>query len=160
MTMKTCQKCKQEKPVAEFHRHSGRRDGLSAKCKACVHAYDQNRYAGQRDRFLEARRAWVRRVGVEVARRSTRKAQMKRTYGITLDDYDKMVADRGGACDICGCVPTEDTHKKSLCVDHDHETGEIRGLLCSACNAAIGLFKDDPAVLSKAIAYLKGARHG
>ena len=73
-------------------------------------------------------------------------------YGITLADFNRMVAERSGKCDCCGDVP-----KKQLLVDHDHTTGDIRGLLCPACNAGIGLLGDSPDGLRLAVAYLERA---
>ncbi len=79
-------------------------------------------------------------------------------YGMSKEEYQKLLAAQGGVCAICKGAETQ-THprhktRKHLSVDHVHGTGAIRGLLCSACNTAIGLLKDDPALLNSAIAYL------
>jgi Recombination endonuclease VII len=71
----------------------------------------------------------------------------QRTYGITLDDYRMMVSQQEGRCRIC-------TEYKPLVVDHCHDTGKVRGLLCSQCNRAMGLFGDDPIRLQSAVQYL------
>lgn len=81
-----------------------------------------------------------------------RKYQAK--YGITLEDYEAMMATQGGVCAICEASPG----LRRLNVDHDHETGAIRGLLCEICNRALGGFKDDPDLLSAAARYLTDAR--
>ena len=75
-------------------------------------------------------------------------------YGITIQDYDDMFEDQGGVCKICS-LPQTNKRFNYLCVDHDHETGEVRGLLCDPCNRAIGLFKDDSRLLDKAREYLR-----
>ena len=79
-------------------------------------------------------------------------------YGITLDDYYEIVAVQGGRCAICRKTPQEARTKgltvRRLSLDHDHETGRVRGTLCSDCNVALGLFGDDPEILMKAVAYL------
>ena len=76
---------------------------------------------------------------------------MKR-YGINQLDYTKMLEAQDHSCAICG---TEDpSPKKYLCVDHNHDTGEVRGLLCHSCNTGLGMFKDDPNNLLKANEYL------
>ena len=76
---------------------------------------------------------------------------MKR-YGITQADYTSMLVIQEHSCAICG---TKDpSPKKYLCVDHNHDTGEVRGLLCHHCNAGLGLFKDKPDNLLKANEYL------
>lgn len=71
-------------------------------------------------------------------------------YLLSDDEYDAMAAQQGRLCAVCRREP-----KGSLVVDHDHETGRVRGLLCPACNMGLGLFKDDHALLSAAITYLK-----
>ena len=78
---------------------------------------------------------------------------MKQNYGINHKDYLKMVKDQNNLCAICECEPPNN-HKKRLNIDHCHTTGKVRGLLCDACNRAIGLLKDSPDLLNKAINYL------
>ncbi len=76
--------------------------------------------------------------------------RLERIYGITMENYLALYDEQGGVCAICKKSIT----KKRLCVDHDHKTGKIRGLLCSYCNTGIGLFRDDLALLNSAIKYL------
>lgn len=76
-------------------------------------------------------------------------------YGITVEEFERRRVEQGGACAICLIVPIKVEGKpEPLHVDHDHETGTIRGLLCGPCNTSLGGFKDDPAVLQAAIDYL------
>lgn len=77
---------------------------------------------------------------------------MANSFGITLKQYDEMLDAQGSRCAICGKTP-EDNGRR-LAVDHDHNTGEIRGLLCVSCNMGLGKFGDDPTLIAKAIAYL------
>lgn len=77
-----------------------------------------------------------------------------RQYGITVEDYDRMLAAQGGGCAICGGTDPQ-RNRKWFCVDHDHETGVVRGLLCMNCNDGLGRFADDPAQLRAAAAYLE-----
>jgi len=77
-------------------------------------------------------------------------------YDLTPADYDAMLAAQGGACACCGA--TANANGKRLFVDHDHSTGAVRGILCHHCNSGIGHFKDSPALLRGAIAYLKRAQ--
>jgi len=74
----------------------------------------------------------------------------KRRYGLTLDQVAEM---RTGACDICGTREWNGRHKNPH-IDHDHATGEVRGLLCHNCNLLVGRAKDDPAILKAALKYL------
>lgn len=76
-------------------------------------------------------------------------AYLHHMYGISMDDYKNMIIKQDGHCAICN-------HEKELQIDHDHKTGKVRGLLCRACNTAIGKFKDDITVLMNAIEYLRG----
>jgi hypothetical protein len=77
----------------------------------------------------------------------------KKNYGITQEEYDKLNALQNGLCAICG---KENVKGKSLGVDHDHITGEIRGLLCQKCNLALGNFEDNIEFVKRAISYLEG----
>jgi hypothetical protein len=76
-----------------------------------------------------------------------------KSYGITREDYDRMLVDQGFCCQICGIHQTE--LKKKLHIDHDHATGTIRGLLCSRCNLGIGHFDDNAELLRVVVAYLE-----
>lgn len=79
---------------------------------------------------------------------------MQKTYGISLDDYDEMLEQQGGVCKICGSdTPSKRTGR--FFIDHCHDTGKVRGLLCMRCNSAIGFLNDDPALLRKAIEHLE-----
>jgi hypothetical protein len=83
-------------------------------------------------------------------------AYLKRTYGITIEDYEAMYAEQEGTCAICsgeGFVMKQ-SHNMKLVVDHCHETGRVRGLLCHNCNRALGLLKDSTDSLRAAINYL------
>jgi hypothetical protein len=86
-------------------------------------------------------------------------AFLKRRYGIDHHRYNEMLAAQNGCCGICGKTESNEIGGKviSLAVDHDHQTGAIRALLCSACNTALGLFNDDPDLLDAAKQYL--AKH-
>ena len=75
-------------------------------------------------------------------------------YGITYDKYKEMLKAQNHKCFICG-IDEVDSRSQKLCVDHDHETGQVRKLLCHNCNCGLGHFKDNAQVLSKALAYLE-----
>jgi hypothetical protein len=80
-----------------------------------------------------------------------RKSYLKRRYGITIAEYDRMFAEQGGVCAICGQRRPEE---RTLHVDHDHETGVIRGLLCFRCNNALGDFREEYELFQRAADYL------
>lgn len=81
--------------------------------------------------------------------------QRMRKYGITWDEYLKMRENQGGKCAICG-AEIGDVLGNRLYVDHDHDTGKVRGLLCADCNFGLGKFRNDVVLMRKAIAYLEG----
>jgi hypothetical protein len=82
-----------------------------------------------------------------------REAAWKRKYGISGEDYEAFLKSQNGVCAICSTHNVGGRHK-FFHVDHNHKTRKVRGLLCSNCNRGLGLFKDDPKVLKKAIEYL------
>ena len=95
----------------------------------------------------------------EQARRKLPEAKLKQreynliiNYGITLKEYDSLYARQNGKCAICG---TEQWGDRGPFVDHDHDTGEVRGILCSKCNYALGLFGDSLTLITLAAEYLK-----
>ena len=79
-----------------------------------------------------------------------RDSRLRKTYGITLADYDRMLKAQGGGCAICGRSPKT----RALDVDHSHRTGKVRGLLCHRDNRGLTWFSDDPARLRAAARYL------
>jgi hypothetical protein len=85
------------------------------------------------------------------SRKSLKNWNLKRSFGITLNEYLDMVEQQNYVCKICG----GDSEYKGLAVDHDHKTNRIRGLLCDRCNRGLGHFKDDIKYLQKAIDYLE-----
>lgn len=81
-----------------------------------------------------------------------RQWHLKTTYNITVEDWNKMFEEQKGCCKICGI---HQSNTSCFHTDHDHITGEVRGLLCQKCNHMLGLVNDDVSILEKAIKYLK-----
>lgn len=119
MQTKECSKCGAEKLLTEFHRNKKSPDGYHSQCKICKAAAARERYhngsTGPRSKGFDPRAH-----------------HLKKTYGITLEQYNKMLEDQDFSCAVCG--KHQDDEKKRLSVDHNHVTGEIRGLLCTMCN--------------------------
>jgi hypothetical protein len=83
---------------------------------------------------------------------------LKRSYGITLDQYNGMGDAQQWLCAICGCKETtkdKDGGPRQMPVDHDHKTGKVRALLCTQCNRGLGMFSDSPDKLQAALEYLR-----
>ena len=90
-------------------------------------------------------------------KQNNRKQHLKNTYGLSPDEFEEMLVTQGNRCWICHRQFTgTNSSTLSACVDHCHGTGKIRGLLCRSCNGALGGFRDNPALLTRAIAYLEG----
>ena len=133
-------------------RTARRRDGTRPECKACNLAQREPRSTARtRGRRSNASQRWQRENPERLpssacastpraARRRSadRKSHLKRKYGLTLEEYDAMLAAQGGVCAICRQPRPEE---RTLHVDHDHATGAIRGLLCFTCNNALGDFR-------------------
>jgi hypothetical protein len=159
--MKRCKKCGETKPLSEFYRATGMKDGHRSECKACHKTKQQRWYQENRQHAIAQVKAWqqankehlhaYRREYRQRRKAEERDAYLRRTFGITQADYDALLDAQGGGCAICGKRPG----KIALHVDHDHETGEIRGLLCVGCNNALGRFHDDVALLLRAIGYVE-----
>jgi Autographiviridae endonuclease VII len=89
------------------------------------------------------------RNNIEWLKPLIRNSHLKRTYGITLEEFDKRLDEQGKVCALCGRGDRE------FCVDHCHTTLKIRGIICRQCNSGLGQFNDDPNLLEKAIIYLR-----
>lgn len=131
-----CSTCKQEKAATEFHLNRCRKTGRTHQCKQCV---------------LVAAARHRRKAGDTAYNRlNTRERRLKQLYGLSLAAYDAWRLQQGNCCALCS-KPFEDD---KIHVDHDHKTGQLRGLLCPKCNVGLGLFNDDPALLTTALEYL------
>ena len=158
--MKRCKKCGEVKPYDEFYRAAGMADGHRSECKSCHVVASKRWYSANRAKAIADVKRWqqenkehlnaYRREYRQRRKVEERDTYLRRTFGITQADYESLLARQGGGCAICGKKPG----KISLHVDHDHETGEIRGLLCVGCNNALGQFHDDPELLSRATDYV------
>lgn len=133
---KRCPDCGEVKPLDEFHNQAKAKDGKYSYCKPCGRA---------------RRRAWEK-ANPERNAWHTRSSHLKREYGITVEQYDEMLESQDGCCAICG---TSEPRGTGFHVDHSHESGEIRGILCHHCNTSLGGFNDNPELLQAAIEYLE-----
>lgn len=88
-----------------------------------------------------------------------RRYNMRSLYGLTLEQLEQMHAEQGGRCKICRRETRlwVGVKNNSACVDHDHATGQVRGLLCRRCNAALGQFQEQPELLERAAQYLRAS---
>jgi len=164
MEPKRCTKCGEFKPLSEFYPMRGMRDGHRNDCIDCNKAAKRERHARNPRPYRERARQWAeenadRRAAYQAeyrqrpeVKRKARNAYFLRTYGVSADDVDDMMDAQNGRCAICGAKPSR---LASMHIDHDHEHGHLRGMLCLSCNQGLGQFRDDPALLLRAIVYLR-----
>jgi hypothetical protein len=135
---KTCTRCGNTKPLDEFHnkRRSNGKPGKASRCRSCECEIKKLRYdpVKHRDRTIRTK------------------------FGITSEEYDSLLSAQRGSCAICGTTDFSYSRGKRPHIDHCHETGKVRGLLCGHCNIGIGQFFDNISLLENAITYLK--QHG
>ena len=135
-TAKSCRICKMTKPLEDFYRKNSSKDGRESSCISCrrkqMSAADKKRYqsAVRRDNHL------------------------MRTYIINQSIYDHLFLMQGGHCALCPATVSGRKDDQHLIVDHDHETGDVRGLVCHHCNIMLGGAKDNISTLQNAITYL------
>lgn len=153
--MKTCRKCGTEKALTEYTVARRNPDGLHSWCKDCWNAYTRERWAsGGLDKAKKAKSdAEWRKANPEKSSAIWRRNNLKRKYGITVEQYDAMLAAQGGACAVCRGTESGDSRFGTFAVDHDHVTGEVRALLCSNCNRAFGLLGEDVDVIMALASY-------
>ena len=143
------------------------KDGRRPECKECFDARRRRWYERNRDREIARVRSWQQtnpervkawaRKNRDKRLKKLREIHLRNKFGLTPEDYDDILEAQGGVCALCGYPPTPGI---SLHVDHDHGTGEIRGLLCVRCNNALGLFREDPDLLKRAARYVTAdAKH-
>jgi hypothetical protein len=161
--VKRCKVCGESKPLDDFYRAAGTADGYRSDCKPCNLAAKRARTAldpqANRDRVRQwqlenpERYKAKQREYVESGQKKfwSRRYHLKRKYGMTLADYDRIFQAQNGVCAIC-FEPRPD--ERTLHVDHDHETDVIRGLLCFRCNNALGDFREEYELFQRAADYL------
>lgn len=137
-----CPKCKKNCDISHFHVANMPNGKVRYSCKID----NKNLNSGGRNR---RKRNNFPYMSLEYQR----DYRLLRKFGINTEEYNKIFQEQGGCCDICKRHQSE--FDIALCVDHNHETGKIRGLLCTNCNAGIGMLKDNSSVINSAINYLK-----
>lgn len=128
MESKRCTKCMVVKPITEFNYHTKSKGKLDSVCKCCTRARTRVYREKNPDRI--------------------RSKNMRLRYGIELDEYNRLLRAQRNKCRIC----LRDDVK--LVVDHCHDTGKIRGLLCKHCNTGLGMFRDSLKHVKRAVQYL------
>jgi hypothetical protein len=177
---KRCPRCDQTKPWDEYY-IDRRRQRPGPYCKPCINSYNRARYVAKAVTHASAckecgarihppvrasrpvqfcgtacRQAWH---NAQQTREYRRDSQLRSTFGISLEEYDRILQAQGGHCRLCDATEAE-AKNGVLDVDHDHASGLVRGLLCHRCNWGLGILQDDPLLLRRAADYLEGLING
>jgi hypothetical protein len=164
---KTCIKCGVTKPLSEFTLHNRKKGQHRNFCHDCekewIRKYHKTPQGKEKNRVWREGNKDRVEAYYELYRQDPRYKEKLKHYGrkhtlkvvgITQEDYDRMFQAQDGKCAICGSESAGINGRKNFCVDHNHKTGKVRGLLCHNCNVSVGLMKDSPDLLRKAATYL------
>ena len=139
---KKCTVCKESKSVTEYYKDSRSKDSYSYRCRDCEKKARIKYRKGSRESYLK----------------SVRKNYRKRVYGLNEEAFKEIWLKQGGKCPVCEKELTDELGTKHLpskaVIDHCHDTGKIRGILCTMCNKGIGLLGDRRETIVKALKYL------
>lgn len=157
---KCCTKCFEVKLVSEFNKRGEKGNSrLRSHCKSCNYTYESTlkakkkvHYKGQNDKY-NVKNASKRAQYYKDNKLKFRVAK----YGITEEDYNQMVEAQGNSCKVCYRYFEEVDRLSTPHIDHDHETGKVRGLLCLHCNSALGQLEDDEDIIESLLMYIRGA---
>jgi len=140
--MKQCTVCKETKELDQFYNVKSTKDGKGYRCKECDN---------------KARQKWSAN-NPERSHLSQRQRNLKHRFGVDLEWYEKQFKKQNYSCAICETKTNKtvgDRQFWNFSVDHCHDSGKIRGILCNNCNRALGLFQDNPELLKKAASYVE-----
>jgi hypothetical protein len=142
MDTKKCKKCGKDKSLDQYQNNPQTKSGKGSRCNTCLaeDIREKRKNPDYKGRF----KLWA--FHSVLAR-----------YGLTEDTYNSMLKQQHGKCAICGTTEPGG-YGNRLHIDHNHETGEVRGLLCNSCNNGLGRFKHKPNILLRAMTYLQGHR--
>lgn len=130
--MKKCRRCHKLKNLIEFKYIKSNRRATCKNCLKLIHSLDEVRYKKKKHK--------------------NKKSRLKSLYNMSLNAYTLLLKKQHYKCAICGKLHS---NNKPLCVDHDHKTGMVRGLLCLFCNSALGFLQDNPDIIDNANTYLR-----
>ncbi len=151
---KTCTKCGIEQDRSCFGKDKCKKDGLTPPCRTCRRIASRLYYSNNKEKCNALNMRIYSKVKNTQKFQDARYANhIKRNYGITLEEYNDMFIEQGGRCAICGRHQAEFTRR--LLVDHNHETGVLRGLLCYNCNTGLGQFGDKLQLVKNTVKYLE-----
>lgn len=140
---KYCNGCGKLRPVDQWARNRSTRDGFGTQCKSCQKNRAAKHYKLNKEKVLLRLRKYNSSRGKYLS--------LEKKYGLTKQQFEQMITDSKGICNICKSI----FKKKEPYVDHCHDTKKVRGLLCNDCNVGLSRFKDNETFLLNAVKYLK-----
>lgn len=143
---KTCSVCQTAMPMSAFSFQHGKPRSQCKRCRA-KYEFNRRRTAGYKARHPDRAAAYDR----------ARKLRIK--FGMTPEEFDAMLSSQGNACALCRSRDPNWSYGVFV-VDHCHQTGRVRGILCHRCNAGLGALGDTPAALRRALKYVCGGSNG
>lgn len=183
--MLKCSKCKETKNNLDFSKNKASKTGYGNWCKSCLKSHRDSKkqvtleqaHLFYNKEILSGREYTCRKCGVtdtakrfyfkrdngsvsittSTCRPCNHNLSRYKAYGLTSDDYSRLLEEQGGCCKICK-IPEVDYRAKfgkSLAVDHCHSSGKVRAILCEWCNKGLGHFYDKPELLLEAARYLQ-----
>lgn len=160
---KVCSSCKIEKTSSDFCKNSNRKDGLHHACRICARKAYKKYSSKNRSKINATHKKYclknkekirlLHKKEYQKNRAQYYNSYIKRTYGISIEEKNKIKIKQDFKCWIC--KDHEKNLTRGLVIDHNHKTGKIRGLLCQLCNSALGKFKEDRAAILNAVKYLE-----
>lgn len=156
--MKKCSRCEETKTLDQYGKDANRKGGLNCWCKDCCNRYSRERPKSPDEK---AKRIAHARVYLKTpqGKRVDSGKQLRKNYGMSVEDWARMFEAQGGRCAVCGKeMDPNAPSRKGPAVDHCHKTGKVRGLLHRKCNSLLGMVDDDIETLLSAALYLERHR--
>lgn len=152
-----CNTCKKTKSLDNFHKDSKATSGVSYRCKDCAKKASKD-WRGLNPEKSREKIKELFLLNKDKYYNSHKDRQLEKKYSITRESYEQMLHDTGGQCRICSRVFGTRAYTKPV-IDHCHETGKTRGLICRQCNIGLGAFRDNTDALTNAIKYLEDTKN-
>lgn len=137
-TTKVCSTCTQERLLCDFHTAKRNKDGYQGHCKSCQAEKSKLWKQENHERAYISNKAW----------------ELRTKYGMSIEEYDELLALQDNKCACCQVRAPVGT-RRPFNVDHDHGTGRVRGILCPSCNSGIGHLSDSLEGVLMAVTYLR-----
>lgn len=137
--------------------HPERKERAKGLCSSCYSSrYHKTTYPLKDKNVLsQKKKQYNSKPDVKERVKNYDRCKLLAKHGLTIEDYEILLAEQGYVCAICRTKNIGYSNRELLYIDHDHRTGEVRGLLCNNCNFGVGHFKDSPELLEAAAQYLR-----